>query len=222
MWGQDQILGGQMDKWTIGDRPLMEKFPTLYQISNQQQQTISLMGSHKDEGWEWCFNWRRNLFDSEATTAAEFLEENGLSSIQQQGVDLWTWKANLRGNYSTKIAYRLLLEAIRGDNEDGIFGQLWKLKIPPKAAVFTWRLIKDQLPTKANLRRQMEISDSLCPLCNNSKEDAAHLFFNCSKTLPFWWESLSWVKTVGAFPKDLREHFLQHNSGNTAGTKATR
>lgn len=146
-----------------------------------------------------------------------------MSTIQQHEADSWTWKADPSGNYSTKTAYELLQEAIRGDNEDGIFVQLWKLKIPPKAPVFTWRLINDRLPTKVNLRRrQVEISDSLCPLCNNSEEDAAHLFFNCNKTLPFWWESLSWVKTVGAFPKDLREHFLQHNSGNTAGTKATR
>ena len=39
------------DKWLGGDRTLMDKFPTLYQVSNQQQQTIRLMGSHKEEEW---------------------------------------------------------------------------------------------------------------------------------------------------------------------------
>ena len=39
------------DKWTAEDRPLTERFPSLYQISNQKQQTISLLGSHRDEGW---------------------------------------------------------------------------------------------------------------------------------------------------------------------------
>ena len=78
LWRHDQILGGQMVR---GDRTLMDKFPTLYQVSNQQQQTISLMGSHKEEGWEWNFNWRRNLFDSEASMAAEFIEETGLISV---------------------------------------------------------------------------------------------------------------------------------------------
>ncbi|XP_028199576.1 uncharacterized protein LOC114384105 [Glycine soja] len=33
-----------------------------------------------------------------------------------------------------------------------------------------------------NLRgRQVEIADPLCPFYNNLDEDAAHLFFNCSK-----------------------------------------
>ena len=39
------------DKWLGGDRSLMDKFPTLYLVSNQQQQTIRHMGSHKEEGW---------------------------------------------------------------------------------------------------------------------------------------------------------------------------
>ena len=36
----------------------------------------------------------------------------------------------------------------------GVFTELWKLQIPPKAAIFTWRLVKDRLPTKLNLRRR--------------------------------------------------------------------
>lgn len=114
-------------------------------------------------------------------------------------------------------------EEIRGDTEDGIFVLLWKLKIPPKAAVFTWRLIKDRLPMKMNLRgRQVEISDPMFPLCNNSEEVAAHLFFNCSKVLPLWWESLSWVNSVGAFPKEQKDHFMQHSRRNATRTKDIR
>ena len=122
-----------------------------------------------------------------------------------------------------KTAYQLLLGAIRGENEDRTFVDLWKLKIPPKAAVFASRLIRDRLPTRTNLRsRQVEINDSRCPLCNISEEDATHLFCNCSKTLPLWWESLSWVNTLGVFPQNPKDHFLQHDSGSAVGIKATR
>ncbi|KAL5179850.1 putative ribonuclease H protein [Glycine soja] len=86
------------------------------------------------------------------------------------------------GIYSTRTAYKFLLGEMRGESEDGTFSLLWRLKIPPKAKVFTWRLIKDHLPTNMNLRgRQVEIADPLCPFYNNLDEDAAHLFFNCSK-----------------------------------------
>ena len=101
--------------------------------------------------------------------------------------------------------------------------ELWKLRIPAKSAVFAWRLIRDRLPTKSNLRRrQVEVNDMLCPFCSNKEEDAAHLFFNCSKILPLWWESLSWVNIVGAFPQNPRDHFLQHGSGIVDGIKSTR
>ena len=103
----------------------MDKFPTLYQVSNQQQQTIRHMGSHKEEGWEWNFNWRRNLFDSEASMAAEFIEETRLISVQQQGADSWIWKQHSSGIYLTNTAYKFLMEEIRGDPVDGSFVFLW-------------------------------------------------------------------------------------------------
>ena len=181
------------------------------------------MGSHNNVGWEWNFSWRRPLFDNEVAMAVEFLEETAQLTIHQNRVDLWVQKADPSGNYSTKSTYELLSGATMGENEDGTFVELWKLKIPPKAAIFAWRLIRDRLPTKANLqRRQVEITNTLCPLCNNKEEDAAHLFFNCSKTLPLWWESLSWVNTMDAFPQNVKDHFLQHSSGIADGIKATR
>ncbi|KAH1228046.1 hypothetical protein GmHk_10G028129 [Glycine max] len=148
--------------------------------------------------------------------AAEFLEETIGLAVQQQGADSWVWKQDSSEIYSTRTAYKFLLGEIRGESEDGSFSLLWKLKIPPKAKVFTWRLIKDRLPTKMNLRgRQVEIVDPLCLFCNNLDEDAAHLFFNCSKVLPLWWQTLSWVKSVGAFPKELKDHFMHHRSNAT-------
>ncbi|KAH1245838.1 hypothetical protein GmHk_06G016067 [Glycine max] len=60
-----------------------------------------------------------------------------------------------------------------------------------------------------------------CRLLNN-EEDAAHLFFNCSKTLPIWWESMSWVNILGAFLQNPRHHFLQHAYGGYAGLRAHR
>ncbi|KAL5181289.1 hypothetical protein HKD37_01G002227 [Glycine soja] len=159
------------------------------------KQFIKQMGSHTDAGWEWNYIWRRPLFDNEVAMAVGFLGEAAQTAIQPNRVDSW----------------------------DGAFVELWKLRIPAKSAVFAWRLIRDRLPTKSNLRRrQVEVNDMLCPFCSNKEEDAAHLFFNCSKILPLWWESLSWVNIVGAFPQNPRDHFLQHGSGIVDGIKSTR
>ena len=46
------------------------------------------------------------------------------------------------------------------DSLEECFEELWKIKIPSKIAVFAWRLFRDRLPTKSNLRaRQVQISD---------------------------------------------------------------
>ncbi|KAL5191477.1 Kinesin-like protein KIN-12E [Glycine soja] len=53
-------------------------------------------------------------------------------------------------------------------------------------------------------------------------EDAAHLFFNCTKSLALWWESLAWTGIVGAFPIIPRYHFLQHQNEMNGGKRNNR
>lgn len=48
------------DKWREDDLTLQEKYPTLYQVSYQQDSSISLMGILVDNKWEWRMQWRRN------------------------------------------------------------------------------------------------------------------------------------------------------------------
>lgn len=100
---------------------------------------------------------------------------------------------------------------------------MWNVKIPSKTSFFAWRLIRDRLRTKSNLRRRnIEINDSFCPFFRNNEEDAAHLFFNCSKILPVWWESVSWSNISGVFPQTPRHHFLQHGFGRPSGVRSQR
>jgi len=88
-------------------------------------------------------------------------------------------------------AYMLLMRDSTDENQDEAFNELWKLKIPSKAS-FAWRLIRDRLPTKMNLRRRnIKSLDSLCLFCRNKEEGATHLFFSCSKNLLLWWELMS-------------------------------
>ena len=80
-----------------------------------------------------------------------------------------------------------------------------------------------QLPTWTNLRtRQVELNDSRCPLCNRLDEDATHLFFHCTKTLPLWWESQSWINSSGVFPHNPKYNFLQHENWSAVGVRARR
>ena len=59
----DQILFWE-DSWVGDGITLREKYPELYQISSQKFQLAGSMGSFGEEGWQWEFLWRRNLFDN--------------------------------------------------------------------------------------------------------------------------------------------------------------
>ncbi|KAG5095329.1 hypothetical protein JHK84_050917 [Glycine max] len=44
----------------------------------------------------------------------------------------------------------------------------------------------------------------------SNEEEVSHLFFNCDRILPLWWESLTWLNIEAVFPKSPRYNFLQH------------
>ena len=93
------------DCWVDNDVPLMLKYPRLYQISCQQQQTIKQMGSNIGAAWEWQLNWRRPLFDSEIAMADDFLGEIAQKEIHPHRADSWVWKPEPGGQYSSKSTY---------------------------------------------------------------------------------------------------------------------
>ena len=211
------------DNWTGGDNHLLEKYHRLYTISVQQNQLIQHMGVYKNTGWEWDFKWQRPLFDSEIDQAVSFIQEVEGFRIRPDIGDQWVWEADPSGQYSVKSAYSVLIQDVSKEAPDEEFKELWKLKVPSKVVVFAWRLLKDRLPTRDNLRRkQIELQDYLCPFCRIMEESASHLFFHCSKILPLWWESLSWVNLVGVFPHHPRQHSIQHMHQTHEGLMVTR
>jgi len=211
------------DKWTGGDNHLAEKYPRLYTISTQQHHFIQQLGAFNEEGWEWHFQWRRPLFDSEIDMEVAFLQDVEGFRIRPDLHDQWKWAVEPSGSYSARSAYKVIREGISGEGQDGGFKDLWKLKVPSKVAMFAWRLIKDKLPTRANLKRnRVELQEYLCPFCRSTDESASHLFFHCSKVSPLWWESMSWVNLVGTLPYHPRQHFIQHIHGVYEGLQANR
>ena len=136
------------------------------------------------------------------------MEEITAYPIQRHLKDNLLWKADPSGLYSTRSAYGLLSNQNRPASDGRNFQLIWKLKIPPKAAIFTQRLIKDRLPTRANLhRRNVDLQEYVCPLCHIEQEEAGHLFFHCNQTIGLWWESLRWIQAIGALPSSPASHF---------------
>jgi len=126
------------DKWRGDDLTLKDKYPVLYQVSQQQDLTISLMGHNVDNRWDWEIQWRRNFFDHEIDMVAAFMDEIDGVQIHLSRLDHLTWRADPSGSYSTKSEYNLLMEDGSSDYEDNASRIMWNLKIPPRAAAFSW------------------------------------------------------------------------------------
>ena len=154
------------DKWLGEDCTLEQKYNKLFLISRQQKSLISKMGDFTHDNWRWDMKWRRNLFDHESDLAVEFMEEITSIPIQRPAKDTMMWMAVPSGVYTTKSTYSLLMNPSTTSSDGKIFKTIWKLKIPPRAVVFFWRLIKNRLPTRDNLlRRNVGIQEVDCPLC---------------------------------------------------------
>ncbi|KAH1126978.1 hypothetical protein GYH30_015808 [Glycine max] len=115
------------DPWTHNVIPLMDKYPRLYRISDQQKQIIMNMGNNTNDRWEWKLSWRKALFDSEIQMADNFLGELSQQQIQPNREDRWSWKHDQSGYYSTKSGYDLIWEAQMGANQNLDFVDIWKL-----------------------------------------------------------------------------------------------
>ncbi|KAL2947351.1 hypothetical protein AAZX31_20G064500 [Glycine max] len=202
------------DSWLGQGCSLQQKYNQLFLISTQQNLSISKMGKFSPNTWSWDFKWRRNLFDYENEQAIAFMDDISAFSIHQQLQDTMVWKAEPTGLYSTKSAYRLLIPTNSPGQHSRNFQILRKLKIPPRAEMFSWRLFRDRLPTRVNLlRRNVVLQDTMCPLCGNHQEEAGHLFFHCRMTIGLWWEFMSWTRITGAFSDDPARHFIQFCDG---------
>nr|GEV22641.1 RNA-directed DNA polymerase, eukaryota [Tanacetum cinerariifolium] len=167
-------------------------------------------------------SFRHPVRESEETQ--QFDELSGiLASVSLSSLDdRWFWDLSCDGTFQVKGIRSLLDETFLPKMDSPT---RWIKSIPIKVNVFVWKLYLDRLPTRSNLiRRNILVSDVVCPLCDLEIEDSSHLFFGCSlakdiqKLICRWWnlevhhyESyngwLSWFKSIrlGSKLKDILE-----------------
>ncbi|KAH1194288.1 Transportin MOS14 [Glycine max] len=148
--------------------------------------------------------WRRFFLEAEIDIVAKFMVDLRGLTVHVQHQDMLRWEGDSSSKYIVGSSYGLLNSNLSVESQDETFKALWKIKVPSKALVFAWRLTRERLPTKNNLRRRnVETNDVSCPFFRSHDEDEAHLFFTCAKILPLWWESLSWLFIGGWASQNL-------------------
>ena len=129
------------------------------------------------------------IFSLPLSTQATNKLEEVQTLIQQR-----TWNANTKDiwcyswgscKYSSKKAYKILI----GHTETSpLFNWMWASSNLGKHKFFFWLLLRDRINTRNLLRRKnMELENYNCVLCNSDCEETSmHLFFECHFSTAYW------------------------------------
>jgi hypothetical protein len=104
---------------------------------------------------------------------------------------------------------------------------IWHAPVPLKVSIFAWRLLRDKLPTKANLvsRGILSSATHLCVSGCGEAESAHHLFISCGTFGSIWALVRMWISILvvdyTSLPRDaffchifllIQSHFHSHIS----------
>jgi hypothetical protein len=131
--------------------------------------------------------WRRQLWVWEEDMARECQALLYDFSLQAQYPDRWQWRPDSDRGYSVRGAYQLLTSQQHIVLHVAV-DLIWHKQVSLKVSIFAWRLLRDSLPTKANLvaRGIISLDALLCVSGCGEIESAQHLFLCCSFFGSLW------------------------------------
>jgi hypothetical protein len=193
----------------LGSVPLCEKFPRLFSISLQKEESIASVWSPNDVGG-WNFSWRRRLFVWETVLLEELLlalRPVVLSSAE----DSWGWRPEQGDDFSVKSAYKLVSglltdTGILASDACSVLSAIWKCAAPSKVMGFAWLMLHDRVPTRVNLFRRRIITedeDKCCVFCGEEMETVSHLFLYCRIISNVWDRIFAWLGLIFSLPHSI-------------------
>eukprot|EP00253_Pinus_taeda_P018592 PITA_18592 len=102
------------------------------------------------------------------------------------GKDVMRWGYTPRGNYTTKEAYKLMLQT--QELVDPAWTRLWTTRISPKISTFTWLLYHQRILTWDNLIKRGFQGPSYCPNCQKQGEAIQDLMDSTHMANQLWEE----------------------------------
>ncbi|KAJ6925966.1 hypothetical protein NC651_010415 [Populus alba x Populus x berolinensis] len=196
-----------LDDWTDNGR-LAEKFPTLFQLSNDKDASLEKMGMWDGHAWCWVFSWIRDLRGRNTGLLTQMYAILSRMQLDKEAEDRLVWKANNTGRYSVKSLCGLLSPS-SPLNTVFSFKGIWRGLVPPKVEVFCWMAIINKIKTRSMLVKRgiLDISDAICPICMAEEEMVDHLFIHCYKHWLIWSKIIHWWGLAWCCPRNLANLF---------------
>ncbi|GKU99946.1 hypothetical protein SLEP1_g12720 [Rubroshorea leprosula] len=115
-------------------------------------------GYWSDGRWCWRFQWRRSTRAWEEEKLQQLIGTINHIKPVQNVKDTWRWRPDNEGNYTTRSAYEQL--AKKEESTLLEYKNIWSAQVPSKVAAFSWQMLLDRIPTKANLAKRGIMDDN--------------------------------------------------------------
>ncbi|GKF93397.1 hypothetical protein Tco_0280116 [Tanacetum coccineum] len=131
------------DAW-LDDIPLERKFPRLFCLEANKD---CLVRDRWQNGWVWC--WTRNFHGGVTASQLDSMISLLVNVTLSEGQDTWQW--NLIGSNIFNVKdIRLYIDSI--SLQEFPTKTRWCRFIPRKINILVWRILRDRIPTRWNLR----------------------------------------------------------------------
>jgi hypothetical protein len=114
-----------IDTW-LGNKPLKDKFPTLFNIVRRKQDSVAQVISSSPLN----ISFRRNLVGAILTNWYRIVASlQNINLLEEK--DVFVWSLNVYGSFTVKSMYAVLI-----NNGVRVSQDLWQIKIPMKIKFF--------------------------------------------------------------------------------------
>jgi hypothetical protein len=103
--------------------------------------------------------------------------------VLKETQDMISWTLTNDGQYSATFAneFQFKTRLPRSNLE-----QVWKIRAEPKVKFHCWLMLQGRIWTADRLQRRGLTNHDMCPLCDQEKETAAHIFVLCPFPREVW------------------------------------
>jgi hypothetical protein len=170
------------DVW-CGGEPLKDVFPELHRIARVQDAVVADHVHFRGASVHWEVQFTRLVQDWELESVSLFLELLYSATIHRLEEDKLCWKPSPDKGFQVKSYYKEICSPGTGSFP---WKSIWKSKVPPRIAFFTWTAALGKILTAENLRRRGIVLVSRCCMCKASGESVEHLLLHCPYAKEIW------------------------------------
>lgn len=194
-WGRDLFLKGY--RWRVGNENLItiDKDPWINRtVSLSPLVTVDFLnGQRVNRLLDENNNWKKELL-IQSFSPQDVEDIMNIPTGEKSSRDEIIWRYDKKGVFSVKSAYHLAVESnssnqaspSNAETASRLWKSIWNAKVLPRTKICTWKIVKDIIPSKANILKRGVSLNPLCKFCQKHLETTSHLIWECKFSKKVW------------------------------------